>query len=46
MQKEQLPESFQFADSPFWTTEVPRAVTISDFGKENVAPGVSNTCQI
>lgn len=45
LQKDQWPESFQLADIPFWTTEVPRAVTISDSGKENVAPGVSNTCQ-
>lgn len=45
LQKDRLPESFQFADIPFWTTGVPWAVTISDSGKENVAPGVSNTCQ-
>lgn len=46
LQNEQLLESFQVAGFPFWITEVPRAVTISDCGKENAAPGVSNTCQI
>jgi len=37
---------FHFAIIPFWTSEMPRAVIISDSGKEHVAPAVSNTCQI
>lgn len=46
LRKEQLLELFRFAIISFWTSEVPGAVTISDSGKENVAPSVSNTHQI
>lgn len=33
LKKEQLLELFHFAIIPFFTSEVPRAVTISDSGK-------------
>lgn len=46
LKKEQLLELFHFAIIPFGASEVPRTVTISDSGKENVAPAVSNTYEI
>lgn len=46
LKREQLCKLFHFAIIQFWTAKVPRAVTISESRKENVAPAASSTRQM